>query len=142
MFTRHYLDRLNFAYTRVSGSADDGQLLEHHQAMQRETAGKHAMLELADCRDVTDLTHLTSAGTIQVAKLDAISGYAINGRLAILVADQLAYGLARTYQVFASEIREACAVTYDFDEAIKLLGLSNRPEIIEFIESRAAGVEL
>jgi len=119
-FSRHWLRDHTFILTRVSGTIDNRSLLEHVQAVNRERGGVIGMKELADCRDLRDVEALsvsavTQAGSIEVKKPGS--------RLVILVPKEspVIYGLARAYQMFASESREAVLVSTDLDEAIRWL---------------------
>ena len=119
-FSRHWLRDHTFILTRVSGTIDNRSLLEHVQALNRERDGVIGMKELADCRDLRDVEALsvsavTQAGSIEVKKPGS--------RLVILVPKQspVIYGLARAYQMFASESREAVIVSTDVDEALRWL---------------------
>lgn len=120
-FSRHWLRDRAFVLTRVTGRIDNRSLLEHVQALNRESNGVIGMKELGDCRDLQDLEALSVSVVTQASSIEAKKP---GSRLVILVPKEspVIYGLARAYEMFASESRQAVTVSMDLDEALCWLG--------------------
>lgn len=104
----------------MSGSLDNRALLEHVQDLNRECVGINGVKELADCRGLTDVEHVSVSGITQAClREEKKSG----SKLVILVPKHspVMYGLARVYQMFASDSREAAILSTDVDDALRWL---------------------
>jgi len=136
-FTRHYLGPRNFILTRVTGRIDDSELREHVLALNSEAADLWAALELADCRALNDVEHLTTRGATEAAALESGHPRAEGRRLAILVgSDPVVFGLARAYAMFAEQARASVTVNRSLTDAIESLGLTAfSDEVAEFVST-------
>jgi hypothetical protein len=133
--SRHYLPEHNFVLTRLFGAVDDDQLRRHVLDLSLEAVEMPAICELADCREVTNVDRVTVKGVVQAAEQEAGHPHATGGRLVIVVASQLIYGMARAYAIIASEQRADTHVCYDSDEAVRWLGLDEvRPQIDRLLD--------
>jgi len=105
-FTRYWLRERAFLLTNVSGRIDNRSLMEHVQALNRESGGVMGLKELADCRELRNVEALEVSGVTQAGSLEVKKP---GSRLGILVPKESAviFGLARAYEMFASESR-AC----------------------------------
>jgi len=105
-FTRYWLRERAFLLTNVSGRIDNRSLMEHVQALNRESGGVMGLKELADCRELRNVEALAVSGVTQAGSLEVKKP---GSRLGILVPKEspVIFGLARAYEMFASESR-AC----------------------------------
>jgi hypothetical protein len=140
-FTRHHYPSRNFILTRVFGRIDDLELREHVLELNSEAEGQLGMLEIADCRDLVDVEHVTVRGATEAAALEEGHGRAEGGRLAILVgSDRVVFGLARAYGAFAEDARGHVTVCRSMTTAIEFLGLQDSSDELEaFILSVTSG---
>jgi hypothetical protein len=133
-FSRHWLREQAFVLTTVSGSIDSTSLMEHVQALNQESDGVSGLKELADCRELKDVENLSVSG---VTKASLFEGKKPGSRLVILVPKDapVIYGLARAYQMFAEESREAVKVFTDMNHAMSWLEPDENSlrSILEFV---------
>ena len=121
MFERFYKPDSSFVYVRMSGALDDSQVRQQLHDYNREAAGRSGILELADARLVEDVHQLSVGGLVDNAGLERGQSRVEGGKLVVVVATPVQYGLARAYTEISSNFREAVAVFYDFDEAMSWL---------------------
>ena len=126
-FSRHWLRDRTFLLTRVEGTIDNRSLLEHVQALNRESDGVIGMKELADCRDLKDVEALSVSAVTQASSLEVKKP---GSRLVILVPKDspVIYGLVRAYEMFATESRDAVIVSTDCDEALRWLNFDEKSQ--------------
>ena len=129
-FTRHYLKEYNFMLTKITGEVNDQNLKQHVMSLNKETEGISALRELADCREIADMSHLTVKGTADCAQLE---NKRPNSLLALLVSDsKLLFGMARAYQTFSEDRRKETKI---FKNLVDALGWLARDEKeIEFLK--------
>jgi hypothetical protein len=121
MFERFYQPDSLFVYVRLSGVIDDAQVRQQLHDYNREAEGRTGILELSDCRAVEDVQQVSVKGLVEGANLERGQTRVEGGKLAVVVTTPLQYGLARAYVEISSNFREAVAVFYDFDEALRWL---------------------
>lgn len=112
---------LNFVLSRLTGSIDDLQLMDHVRKLNLLGKGHQSLKELADCRKLVSITQVSVSGALDAAIKEAGHARAEAGKLAILVADQEVYNYAQLYKAGNSGIRETI-ITYDLNEALDWLG--------------------
>ena len=122
MFERYHKENSRFVLVRLAGEIDDSQLKQHIHEFNDEAGAKSALLEFVDGRHIEQLNGLTVQGCLEAAASEQGQPRAAGGRLAILVADELQYGMARAYSTIAATTREDAAVFYSMDEALDWLG--------------------
>lgn len=140
MFARFYKFEHNFVLVNVTQNVDDDQLRQHVLDYNREVGDRQGLLELADCRGMTDVQHLTVQGCIECAFLERESPRVVGGKLAVLVTSPLHYGIARAYASIAELNRGSAQVFYALEEALDWLdvGLS-AAEVEAFIATAGQG---
>jgi hypothetical protein len=88
-------------------------------SLNHETEGISGLRELADCRNITDLSRLSVQGTSDCA---ALENDRPDSLLALLVNDSsLLFGLARAYQTFSEENRKDTEIFKDLESALAWL---------------------
>lgn len=84
-------------WTKVTGVLTDGQLLQHKEALLSDPSFRPGMKEISDVRDVERLD-VTRDGIQQFARFDAAhSSHLSAHEIALLVSDDLTFGLGRMY---------------------------------------------
>ena len=111
----------NFAFIRVSGKLTDQELYDHLEHFNTIAADLVGTIELADCRGVEDLSELTVAGVLRAATIEQGKTRNMGSRVAILVSNELTYGLARIYATIAGEFKEEVNIFYSLEEATQWL---------------------
>ena len=72
--------------SKLSGSITDDQLIKHVSAFTKEPEETYGILELADCREVTNVDKLTVKGCVDAGLLERNCRRSQHRKLAILVA--------------------------------------------------------
>ncbi len=126
-----YFGNLNFIKTSVSHVIDDQALLAHIEELNAISHGVHSVLELADCRGVTDFSHLSEEGAELCASQEKDKP---GSRLAILIpsTDNILSILGDNFEALSEKFRESVVVLYDLDEAISWL--TDDPKLREAIK--------
>ena len=136
MIQRHYKPDSRFTHVVITDELTDPQLNEHVVAFNDEAAERKGLLELADCRHLIDISTLTASGCVRSAMLEENQPRVHGGKLAILVQNELQFGMARAYSTAASSYRDSVHVFYDLQEALDWLQPDESiGEVIEFIAS-------
>lgn len=115
----------------LDGEVDDRILLEAYERLYRGPDWRPGYSELADLRRC-DMRQVTADGLRRLSRLaqSAVGDAAVSFRTAVVVEDDLPFGLARMYGTFADTLAEDVQVFRDEGEAIEWLAV---PE-----EARAA----
>ncbi|MDH5641065.1 MAG: hypothetical protein OEY28_07205 [Nitrospira sp.] len=131
---RRWLHEQRFVLTTVSTSLDNHALLEHVEDMNRECDGITGLKEFADCRALIDVEQVSVSGITQACLREKKKP---GSKLVILVPPHspVMYGLARVYQMFASDSRDVVKVFTDIDDAMRWLepDEKNRRSLLEFL---------
>ena len=142
MIERHYLRHLGFVYVRMRGRVDNEAILRHVEAFNREAADMRGVRELADTRDVTDIEALSVDGLITSARREEGQGRSRGGRLAVIVASDLHYGMSRAFATLVEGRRQSSSVFYDVREALTWLGFGEEiDEVLHFVEKHEGLLE-
>ena len=135
---RRWFAQQTFVVTTVRASLDNHALLEHVEDMNRECAGITGLKEVADCRALTDVEQVSVSGITQACLREKKKP---GSKLVILVPPHspVMYGLARVYQMFASDSRDSVKVFTDIDDAMRWLepDEKNRRSLLEFLNDPA-----
>lgn len=131
--TRHFFPPKNFILTRMTGTVDENDLRRHLIAMNEDATQYTALKELVDCRRMKCNGCRSVHDVMEAASLEKGRPWAMNGRLAIVVAQPLAFGMARVYLVGVEGVRKDVHVTYSLDEAIARLDIDK--ELVDFLSS-------
>lgn len=108
--------------TRWRGLVTDDTLLSGYAKIYADPLWAPGFSELADLRD-GDLTGVTSGGLTKLAHGIASLLDGVESKSAVLVSNDLGYGLARMYDVFAHESAETVQVFRDPEPAFAWLDL-------------------
>lgn len=136
MIERHYKPQSRFTHVLIMGELTNDQLRDHVLAYNEEAADRKALLELADCRILEDISTLTAGGCVKSTGLEEHQPRATGGKLAILVRNELQFGMARAYSMAASNYRESVNVFYELDDALAWLSPEESVgEVLSFIHS-------
>ncbi len=127
-FERRYCPEQRFMLTTLGGRIDDDDLMDHVLALNEQTAGIEGLLEFGDCAGVKDIDSLSVRGTTRCAEREAVKP---GSRLVIYVPpnDPLTFGLARAYQAFAEDKRDAVRGCSSVDEALTWLTQGNEEKM-------------
>ena len=118
-FSRYYLKKYKFMFTKISGEVNDQNLEEHVIALNMETEGVSDLREIADCRSIENMSRLTVQGTVNCAQLENNRPKSL---LALLVSDSsMLFGMARAYQTFSAGRRKSVEIFKDINKAIAWL---------------------
>lgn len=123
----------DFVLVRVSGSVNDNQFMQHVIDFKKETSNRQVLKELADCRAVTDITGVTAQGFILSSHLEESILAIAGSKLAILVANDLHYGMANAYRMISAMKHREIGIFYELEEALEWLGVQEPFEEIEQI---------
>jgi hypothetical protein len=121
--TRHFISAKNFVLTKMSGPVDEAVLRKHLRAMNEEAAQYSALIELVDSRRMECVGCRSIHDVVDIAALERGQPWATNGRLAIVVAQPVVFGMARAYLVGVEGIRKDVQLTYSLDSALDWLGI-------------------
>lgn len=136
MIERNFKPESRFVHVVLRDDMNDAQVREHLIAYNQEAADLHAVLELVDCRPLTDISDLTAQGCFQNALLEEGQPWSRGGKLAVFVTNKHQYGMARAYCISASSYRQEAEVFYELREALEWLQPDeDLGEILTFIES-------
>ncbi len=103
--------------TTASGVLTDGDILQLKSNLVTDPRWRPGLRELSDVRAI-DRLEVTTAGVRQMMMADERDAAALASyRLAIVVAHQLAYGLARMYQMLTEHTIPNVRVFRDMEEA-------------------------
>ena len=108
--------------TTAHGVLTDEDILTLKRRLTDDPEFQTNMCELSDVRSITDL-QVTPAGIQKMVALDSISpptGY----RLAIVVGENVVFGMARMYQSLTERSLPHVNVFRDYDAATRWLGVA------------------
>src|SRR3972149_3691406 len=109
--------------TTATGVLTDDDLIRHKQRLVADPAFQPDMRQLSDVRGVTDL-QVTPLGVRLMVAADEAHAPALGGhRLAIVVIEDLTFGMARMYQMLAEDTTRSVGVFREIAEAEAWLGL-------------------
>jgi hypothetical protein len=135
MVTYRYIDDQNLVLGVLTGDLDDEQLLATADDVSANERIRPGYFELVDTRHAASMDRLSAEGLRKVAARASPHLRPPGGRMALVVAESLTYGLARMYSVYAEETRSEIEVFRDIEEACAWLGIDcARDEIREFID--------
>jgi hypothetical protein len=119
------------------GTLTGDDLIAHATSLGADTGFDPGFTQLADFRPVSAL-HLRASDIRRVAEVNPFGRQALR---VLLVQSDLAFGMARMYQILLDENGEGIRITRSADEAWQLLRLDPRSPERELIEAscRAAG---
>lgn len=100
--------------------------------------GMNLTAELMDCRDLTDVTGLESRDIHAAAQYERDETNRNMGKLAILVPNDLIFGLARIYQSMSEPCRREIEIFRTIEESLAWLELSNLSDEIEAVKISAS----
>lgn len=109
--------------TSISGVLTDADLLAYKRDVIAELRRSPGLCELVDARGI-DQVRATSAGIRAMADLDlqAADAYREGFRLAIVVKDDVSFGLARMYEMQTESVVPQVSVFREMTEATAWLG--------------------
>lgn len=125
--------------TLMYGRLTDAEVGEHVIRMNREYAATSALIELADCRYLHDISALSADGLMVSAGMEKGQLRTAGSKGAIVVANDLVFGLARVYAAIAAQDRVDSRVYRDLDEAIDWLGMNHLKDVI-YAEAEARNI--
>ena len=103
--------------TTATGTLTDSDILQLKARLVADPRWKPGMRELSDVR-LIDRLEVTTEGVRQMMMRDRLDAAALASyRLAIVVAHELAYGMARMYQILTEQSIPNVRVFRDLEEA-------------------------
>ena len=105
--------------TTAQGVLTDGDILTMKRQLSADPGFKEGMRELSDVRSITDL-QVTPAGVQKMAGLDSIAT-PDDYKLAIVVGENVVFGMARMYQSLTERNLPHIQVFRDYDAAVSWL---------------------
>ena len=105
----------------------DSDLIQHTISLNEKTEKILVLKELSDCRAIKSVASLSTETATVAAKIEQKKSVS---RMAILIPkdNKATYGLARAYQMFSEEKREAASIFHNLDEALVWLIADNTEE--------------
>jgi len=136
MIKRFYKPGSKFVYVKFSGIINNTHIHEHIKAFNEETAGRSGLLELADTRTVGSIEGMTVGGLMESGKMEQNQSRTEGGKLSIVVASQLNFGMSRAFSAIVEKHRTGASVFYDLYEAVSWLNCEEGiEEILVFLNS-------
>jgi hypothetical protein len=89
--------------TRLLGDVTPDDVRSYRTAVRSDPAARHGLLALVDCREASKLF---STADLKILAAEAVEMYrhtAVRQRCAVLVASDVAFGLARMYEVLLKD---------------------------------------
>lgn len=118
-FLRHFLPQHHFLLSEVYGEINSKDLFEHIFEINKLAENTDSLLELADCRGITEINlhtdDVVTSADIETDKIDS--------KLAILAPEnnKLVYGMINAYRMFAEEHRQQVKIFTDVEQALSWL---------------------
>jgi hypothetical protein len=113
--------------SRGWGVLTDGELLAHVRALAIDQRFAPHFCQLADLRDVT--TFEVSSATIRA--MASLNPFGVGARRALVVGSDVAFGMARMYQILRDESPDVFEIFREIVPALDWLGLADaRHELI------------
>ncbi len=114
---------LGVVFTTATGVLTDDELLAHKLTLSRDPSFRPGMVELSDVRGVGRL-EVTPEGVRRMVAVDAVgSDRPSNHKLAIVVAQDVVFGMARMYEMLSDPAGTSVRIFRGMDEAKDWLGL-------------------
>jgi len=123
------LPEYHLVYTYYFGAVDDLQVRSYADQLKSELNQFERYSEIIDFSHQVDFTQLSSETLNRAGYLEKERPLCQSGKLAIVVASPLTYGLARTYTIFAEDVRQEIKISYDLEECLTFVGLNNRQHL-------------
>ena len=121
---RIYFRKEKFILTLIYGKLTNTEIGEHVMEMNNELATCTGLIELADCRFLTDISELNSEGLAFAASMEKGHPRTLGGKGAIVVSSEEVFDLARVYASIAAVARDDSQVFRNLDTAIGWLEVS------------------
>lgn len=112
--------------TRAWDEVNDEDILNHKQKLLSDPQFEAGMKEFSDCRKVTRFNISTEGINQMILSDQRDSGRLKNHVLAMILDDKLGYGLARMYEMKASQIEANVGVFKTIEEACEWLGIDEK----------------
>ncbi len=114
---------LGVVFTTATGRLTEEELLEDKRRLTSDPEFSPELVELSDIRAVTDLA-ITPEGVARMVMQDADDADKLSTyKLAIVVSEEVAFGLGRMYESMTHENMPNVRIFRDMDEARGWLGL-------------------
>ena len=126
---RRYFSTHNFVWTKIHGCLTDAMFSEHVSKLTEETRDYTSFSELADCRELKNVSGLTGAGIVDSALLEGERDPKVFGKLAILVSNSDLFGYISIYKVICEHYRKEVRIYKDLDDALEWLGLDSDSDV-------------
>ena len=122
MPSAYHIDRaLNLVISCGTGSIRDEDLVRHARTLRADPLFAPDMRQLVDLR-FSSAADLTVPGLREIAQAHT---FGAGSRRAIVASDDLAFGLARMYEMLRDDGQDQVQVFRDLDEAIAWLALAD-----------------
>ena len=105
--------------SRGWGVVTDRELLAHARALTADPRFARSFHQLADLRDVTDLQ--VTASTIR--EMVRLNPFGAGARRAMVVTCDVAFGMARMYQILRDGSPDKLEIFREMDDALQWLGI-------------------
>ena len=106
--------------SRGWGVLTDRELMVHVRALSADPRFRPDLHQLVDFVGVTDVK-VTASG---VREMTGLNPFGAGARRALTVSSDVAYGMARMYQIMRSDAADEVEVFRDIDSALEWLGLA------------------
>ncbi len=120
---KYTIDRIHrVVYTEASGILTEEELIQHKHDLVNHPDFMPGMVELSDAREVREIA-ISPAGLQRFTAIDASYADLLKDyKLAIVVTADLAFGMARMYEMMTSGNIPNVHIFRDMEEAKKWLG--------------------
>lgn len=112
---------------RGAGRLRRDELIESLHRMVEDPAFEPAMPQLFDLRDVIDVDASSDEIRDIVERAADLAPRIGAEKLALVAGAPVIYGLSRMYEVYAEKLPVTVKTFYDYDEAVRWLGMAPEP---------------
>jgi len=124
------LPKHTLVITRGWGILTDRDIVAHARALAADPHFEPRFRQLADLREVTAMD-VTTAGVRQLVEANP---FGAGARRAVVVRDDVVYGMARMYELMRGESPDAVEVFRELDQGLQWLGLgAATSELVEVL---------
>lgn len=106
--------------SRGWGVLTDRELVAHVHALSADPRFRPDLHQLVDFLGVTDV-RVTASG---VREMTGLNPFGAGARRALAVSSDVAYGMARMYQIMRSDAADVVEIFRDIDSALEWLGVA------------------
>lgn len=121
--------------SRGWGPLTNADLTQYLRLLADDSRFRSGFNQLCDLRDVTEMR----VGTSGIRQIVSLNPFVAGSRRAVVVASDVAFGMARMYQILTDASPDELEVFRDLDEALRWLGVADvKAEILRALAEAPA----